>query len=59
MATVKNGFLGDAIGKIGNVIFRKWNSLITVSKYQPLVKNPNTLAQQLQRQKIKNLSLAL
>ncbi|MDD4214831.1 MAG: hypothetical protein PHR81_08485 [Bacteroidales bacterium] len=59
MATVKNGFLGDAIGKLGNVVFRKWNSLITVSKYQPMVKNPNTLAQQLQRQKIKNLSLAL
>jgi|GEM_PF-1450671 len=59
MATVKNGLLGDAIGKLGNVVFRKWNSLITVSKYQPMVKNPNTIAQQLQRQKIKNLSLAL
>lgn len=59
MATVMNGFLGDAIGKLGNVVFRKWNSLITVSKYQPMVNNPNTLAQQAQRQKIKNLSLAL
>lgn len=59
MATILNGFLGDAIGKLGNVVFRKWNSLITASKYQPMVSNPNSAAQQMQRTKIKNLSLAL
>ena len=59
MATVKNGFLGDAIGKLGNVVFRKWNSLITASKYQPMVNNPNSSAQQLQRLRIKNLALSL
>lgn len=59
MARVINGFLGDAIGKLGNVVFRKWNSMITVAQYQPMVKNPNSPKQQVQRQKIKNLSLAL
>lgn len=59
MALIVNGFLGDAIGKLGNVVFRKWNSLITASKYQPLVTNPNTALQQLQRNKIKFLSLFL
>jgi len=59
MALIVNGFLGDAIGKLGNVVFRKWNSLITASKYQPLVTNPNTALQQLQRGKIKFLSLLL
>ena len=59
MARVLNGFLGDAIGKLGNVVFRKWNSLITVAQYQPDIKNPNTPKQQIQRLKIKNLSLAL
>ena len=43
MAKVMNGFLGDAIGKLGNVVFRKWNSMITASQYQPNVKNPNTV----------------
>ena len=59
MALLKNGFMGDAIGKLGNVVFRKWNALITVSKYQPNVSNPNTQGQQIQRLKIKNLSLVL
>ena len=59
MAIVTNGFLGDAIGKLGNVIFRRWNSLITVSQYQPHISNPNTPKQQAQRTKIKYLSLAL
>jgi hypothetical protein len=59
MARVVNGFLGDAIGKLGNVIFRKWNALVTASQYQPEVKNPNTPKQQEQRTKIKNLSHAL
>ncbi|MCK9613261.1 MAG: hypothetical protein M0R16_10250 [Bacteroidales bacterium] len=59
MALIVNGFLGDAIGKLGNVVFRKWNALITASKYQPLVSNPNTPLQQLQRYKIKNLSQLL
>jgi len=59
MALIVNGFLGDAIGKLGNVVFRKWNALITASKYQPLVTNPNTELQQLQRNKIKSLSLLL
>ena len=59
MARVYNGFLGDAIGKLGNVIFRKWNSMITASQYQPNVYNPNTQAQQAQRTKIKNLAKIL
>jgi len=59
MARIMNGFLGDAIGKLGNVVFRKWNSMITASKYQPLVRNPNTMAQQAQRIRIKSLALAL
>ena len=59
MARINNGFLGDAIGKLGNVVFRKWNSMITASQYQPNVNNPNSPAQQVQRNKIKNLALAL
>jgi len=59
MARVYNGFLGDAIGKLGNVIFRKWNSMITASQYQPDVYNPKTEAQKIQRAKIKNLATTL
>jgi hypothetical protein len=59
MARVYNGFLGDAIGKLGNVVFRKWNSMITASQYQPNVYNPKTDAQQAQRTKIKTLATIL
>lgn len=52
MARVNNGFLGDAIGKLGNVVFRKWKTMITASKYQPDIQDANTPAQKKQRSKM-------
>ncbi|MFH0865777.1 MAG: DUF6266 family protein [Bacteroidota bacterium] len=52
MARVNNGFLGDAIGKLGNVVFRKWKTMITASKYQPDIQDANSPAQQKQRSKM-------
>ncbi len=55
MARVNNGFLGDAIGKLGNVVFRKWKNMVTASRYQPDVTNPNTEGQQKQRSRMVSL----
>jgi hypothetical protein len=49
MARVKNGFLGNAAGKVGNVVFSKHKSTETVRSYQPVVSNPKTTGQQIQR----------
>jgi hypothetical protein len=46
MASVKNGFLGNASGKVGNVVFSKHKSTETVRSYQPIISNPKTAAQQ-------------
>jgi hypothetical protein len=49
MARVKNGFLGNAAGKVGNVVFSKHKSTETVRSYQPIISNPKTAGQQIQR----------
>ncbi len=49
MARLKNGFLGNASGKLGNVVFAKWRDLFTARSYQPDISDPNTPAQRTQR----------
>jgi hypothetical protein len=55
MARVTNGFLGDAIGKLGNVVLRKWKTTITAAKYQPNVQDANSPAQKKQRSRMVSL----
>lgn len=40
------GLVGGMSGKMGNAVFRQRNGETVISQYQPIVKNPNTLAQQ-------------
>lgn len=40
------GIVGCISGKMGNAVFRQRNGETVISQYQPIVKNPNTLAQQ-------------
>ena len=49
MARLSNGFLGNASGKIGNVVFARWRNIFTARQYQPEIQDANTPAQQLQR----------
>lgn len=49
MAKLNNGFLGDASGKIGNVVFSKWRNIRTARAYNGNPTDPNTQAQQIQR----------
>jgi hypothetical protein len=42
MARLKNGFLGNASGKLGNVVFAKWRDLFTVRSYQPDISDAKT-----------------
>lgn len=53
MAILSQGFLGDASGKIGNVIFRRWKRKNVAQQYQPKVRNPKSPAQVLQRNRMK------
>lgn len=55
MALLKQGFLGDACGKLGNVVFSRWRDLQTVRQYQPDVDDANTEAQQKQRSRMLSL----
>jgi len=52
MATVKNGFLGNAAGKLGNVVFKKYKRLQVASKYQPYVQDRKSTEQLTQRRKM-------
>lgn len=49
MAKLSNGFLGDASGKIGNVVFSKWRNIRTVRAYNGNPTDANSPAQQIQR----------
>jgi hypothetical protein len=49
MARLSNGFLGNASGKIGNVVFSKWHNLFTARQYQPNIQDANSTEQQKQR----------
>lgn len=55
MAKLKQGFLGNAAGKLGNVVFSKWRDIQTVRQYQPDVKDANSEAQQKQRNRMVSL----
>jgi hypothetical protein len=55
MARIKQGFLGNASGKLGNVVFSKWRNLETARQYQPDVHDANTHAQQKQRSRMVSL----
>jgi hypothetical protein len=52
MARINNGFLGNASGKIGNVVFAKWRDINTARQYQPDVQDANTPAQKRQRSRM-------
>ncbi len=52
MARLNNGFLGNASGKIGNVVFAKWRKIFTARQYQPEIKDANSPEQQKQRNKM-------
>ena len=49
MARLNNGFLGNASGKIGNVVFAKWRRLYIARQYQPKIQDANSQNQQKQR----------
>ena len=55
MARIKQGFLGNASGKLGNVVFSKWRDLQTARQYQPDVKDANSPSQQIQRSRMISL----
>jgi hypothetical protein len=55
MAKVGNGFLGDAVGKIGNVIFNRWKGISVARKYQPIITDAKSPGQLAQRSKFKTL----
>lgn len=52
MARINQGFLGNASGKLGNVVFSKWRDIQTARQYQPDIKDANSLAQQKQRNRM-------
>ena len=52
MAKVKQGFLGNASGKLGNVVFSKWRDKHTARQYQPDVHDAKTPAQIKQRNRM-------
>lgn len=48
-----NGFIGSGSGKVGTLVLSKGRAGQTIARaYQPQVKNPQTVAQQLQRSKM-------
>jgi hypothetical protein len=49
MARLSNGFLGNASGKLGNVVFARWRDIFTARMYQPDISDPKTPAQLNQR----------
>jgi hypothetical protein len=53
MAKILNGFLGDAINKLGNVVLLRSKNGAIVRSYQPKVFNPKTPGQQSARNNLK------
>ncbi len=52
MARLSNGFLGNASGKLGNVVFAKWKRINTARQYQPDIQDANSDAQKTQRSRM-------
>ena len=52
MARLTNGFLGNASGKLGNVVFAKWREIYTARQYQPDIHDANSPAQRTQRSRM-------
>ncbi|HBX50667.1 MAG: hypothetical protein A2275_17130 [Bacteroidetes bacterium RIFOXYA12_FULL_35_11] len=52
MARINQGFLGNASGKIGSVVFSKWRDLQTARQYQPDIQDANSPAQRRQRSRM-------
>lgn len=52
MARIKQGFLGNASGKLGTVVFSKWRRLYTARQYQPDIQDANSPDQQKQRNRM-------
>ena len=59
MAKLGQGFLGNASGKLGTVIFAKWRKTNTVRKHQPIIQDKKSPAQLTQRRAIKTITSAL
>ncbi len=55
MARLSNGFLGNASGKLGNVVFAKWKEIYTARQYQPDIHDANSPAQKAQRSRMVTL----
>lgn len=55
MATMQ-GITGGLSGKMGSAVFRQRGGQTIASQYQPIVKNPNSEGQQIQRAKFKLMS---
>ncbi len=55
MARINQGFLGNASGKLGNVVFAKWRRLFTARQYQPEIHDANSPDQQKQRTRMVTL----
>lgn len=55
MATMQ-GITGKLSGKMGSAVFRVRSGQQVIAQYNPIVKNPNTSAQQAQRAKFKLMS---
>jgi hypothetical protein len=55
MALINQGFLGNASGKLGTVVFSKWRDLQTARQYQPDIHDANSDAQKKQRSKMVSL----
>jgi len=52
MARLSNGFLGNASGKIGNVVFSRWRRIETARQYQPDIQDAQSPAQIRQRSRM-------
>jgi len=55
MAKVLNGFLGDASGKLGSVVFSRWKNIYTVRQWKQHISDPNTQQQQTIRIRMQSL----
>jgi hypothetical protein len=55
MARLNQGFLGNASGKLGSVVFSRWRDLYTARQYQPEIHDANSAAQQKQRSRMFSL----
>lgn len=57
MSKNAKGVLGQQVGKVGPVVARKFRNLEVYSAYQPKVKNPRTMKQQLNRLRFATIAI--